>query len=442
MAEDTFPHPRDPSTIQTAAELRNVSGPKAVKNLKASKRERRVLRELALKMAGLAARPEEAEKAALWTRHNDLQETQPLVFCDPENGWNEIIPPDQLECHHPQLRVWEMTLRKELFWGIEMRDHRVIEPYFNVPYLYRDTGWGLSDEKIGGHNGGSYIWDPPIKNYDRDFPRLKTPRYIIDSEATSRLKEMAEEIFVDVLTVRLRGSWWWSLGLTQDFIWLRGLENLMMDMCDHPHWVHRLMEFLSRGTLAKLDYLETNGLLSLNTEGTYVGSGGFGWTTQLPEPGFRPEKVRTRDMWGFCESQETVGVSPQMFSEFVFPYQKPILERFGLNCYGCCEPLDSRWETVRQAPRLRRVSVSPWSHAEKMAEYLGNRYIFSLKPSPTPLSRPQMDEQLVRRELRKAIRATRSCRLEIIMKDNHTLGGNPSNVTRWCRIAREESEGS
>jgi hypothetical protein len=30
--------------------------------------------------------------------------------------------------------------------------------------------------------------------------------------------------------------------------------------------------------------------------------------------------------------------------------------------------------------------------------------------------------------------------VEIIMKDNHTIGHNPENVVRFCRIAREEIE--
>ncbi|MDP7287961.1 MAG: hypothetical protein QGH94_08205, partial [Phycisphaerae bacterium] len=76
-------------------------------------------------------------------------------------------------------------------------------------------------------------------------------------------------------------------------------------------------------------------------------------TDELPQADFTG-RVRLIDMWGFCESQETVGVSPEMFEEFVFPYQMPILERFGLNCYGCCEPLDNRWHVVKRFPRLRR----------------------------------------------------------------------------------------
>jgi hypothetical protein len=70
----------------------------------------------------------------------------------------------------------------------------------------------------------------------------------------------------------------------------------------------------------------------------------------------------------------------------VLPYQLPILSRFGLNCYGCCEPLDKRWEYVKQIPRLRRVSVSPWSNRAFMAEQLGANYILSMKPNPADLA--------------------------------------------------------
>ena len=145
-------------------------------------------------------------------------------------------------------------------------------------------------------------------------------------------------------------------------------------------------------------------------------------------------------MWGFAGSQETVGVSPQMFAEFVFPYQLRILERFGLNCYGCCEPLDKRWHIVQQIPNLCRVSISPWAELARMAEMLGDRYIYSMKPHPTDLAVSSLDEDRVRAQLREAFRITQNCRVEAIMKDNHTIGNNHQNVIRWCQIAREEAE--
>ena len=68
---------------------------------------------------------------------------------------------------------------------------------------------------------------------------------------------------------------------------------------------------------------------------------------------FDESHVRTMDMWGFTESQETVRVSPKMVGEFVFPYQRPLQERFGLNCYGCCEPLDKLCKDEEQ--RVRKI---------------------------------------------------------------------------------------
>jgi hypothetical protein len=193
---------------------------------------------------------------------------------------------------------------------------------------------------------------------------------------TSSLLACAEEVFEGILEVRLEGAWWWSLGMTSDLILLRGFEQALYDLYDDPKGFYALMAFLRDENLAKLDFLESQGLLSLNNGGDFIGTGGYGWSRELPAPGFDGTRMRTRDLWGFCESQETSGVSPELFEEFVFAYQLPILERFGLNIYGCCEPLDSRWEIVRRIPRLRKVTVSPLSDVHLMAERLGGRYNF------------------------------------------------------------------
>jgi len=403
-----------------------------------STQDRQVLRRLAAQVAELAARPVEQQKRALWYRHNALEPTRPLIFCDPENSWDEIIPPAQLECEGELARGWEVTLRKEIFWGAHMGDDRVIEPYFNVPHVYIESDWGMHETRTGGQDGGSYVWDAPLKSY-ADLDRLHFPQIVIDHEATDRVLDLARETLGDLLAVRLKTTWWWSVGMTWLLIRLRGLAQIMYDMFDHPDGLHRLMAFLRDGHQARLDFLEQNGLLSLNNDGSYVGSGGFGWTHELPQPDFDGH-VRTRDLWALAESQETVGISPHMFAEFVFPYQLPLLERFGLSCYGCCEPLDKRWPIVEQIPNLRRVSVSPWSERAQMAERLGDRYIYSMKPSPTDLAMDTFDEERIRAELRAALRATRDCRVEVIMKDNHTIRNDPQRVVRWVQIARQEAE--
>jgi len=52
---------------------------------------------------------------------------------------------------------------------------------------------------------------------------------------------------------------------------------------------------------------------------------------------------------------------------------------------------------------------------------------------------PSIDEVALRAEIRKDLHITRDCQVELIMKDNHTLGNNPMNAVRWCRIAKEEA---
>ncbi len=407
-------------------------------NSKISHSDCELLRRLAGQVADLAARPIETKKQQLWTKHNALKRTRPLIFCDPENGWHEIITANQIECQNLLARQWEMRLRKEIFWALKMGDDYTIQPYFDIPHSHNELDWGLKETRIGGENGGSYIWESPVKTED-DVEKLHNPKIKIDYQATEQLKSRAEQIFGDLLTVRVKTLWWWSLGLTRLLADLRGLQQIMYDVYDNPGLIHRLMAILRDGTIAMLDHLEKEKLLSFNGDGTYVGSGGLGWTNELPQSDF-DEKVRCADMWGFCESQETVGLSPEMFAEFIFPYQKAILERFGLNCYGCCEGLDKRWPVIQQFPNLRRISVSPWADKIKMAEQLAGKYIYSLKPSPTDLAMNTFDEDRIRAGLREAFQISQNCCVEAIMKDNHTLRNNPQRVIRWVQIAREEAE--
>ncbi len=435
--------PHDPAVLQDTAlrfDPEAIVQPASlgVNSASFSTADRQLLRQLAGQVAELAARPQEADKRRLWQQHNDLLPVRPLVFCDPENSWNEIIPQDDLRCSGELARQWEWHLRREIFWGTQMGDDRSVEPFFDVPHIYQGPDWGLRETRHGGQDGGSYVWDAPVQS-EADLQRLHYPCLRVDYPATQDRLALAQQIFGDLLTVRQKTIWWWSLGMTWTLVNLRGLQQIILDMVEHPDLLHRLMSLLRDGTLAMILSLEAKGLISLNNDATYVGSGGFGWTRQLPQADFSGQ-VRLKDMWGFGESQETVGVSPRMYAEFVLPYQLPILSRFGLNCYGCCEPLDQRWQYVRQIPRLRRVSISPWSDREKMAQALGKDYIFSMKPNPADLAMDDLDEPRLRLNLRHDLEVTRGCQVEVIMKDNHTIRNDPRRVIRWVQIVREEIE--
>lgn len=402
--------------------------------------DKSILRELANKVAAVAASPNEEQKKKLWTDHYSLKETRPLIFCDPETAWYEIFPARTLKCKGKLARVWEFRLLKEIYWAQQIKDDRVICETFTVQYVFDETSRGLDSQLVGGENGGAFTWTTPLKDY-ADADKLVPKQVRVDYQKTNQIVSLAQEVFGDILKVKLEGCWWWSLGMTTDMILLRGLEQMLMDMYDNTEKLHQVMAFLRDENLAKLDFLQSNGLLSLNNGGDFTGTGGYGWTTELPKPGFDPNKVRTQDMWGFCESQETIGVSPQLFEEFVFQYQLPMHERFGLNIYGCCEPLESRWHIIKRIPRLRKVTVSPWSDVNVMAENLGRDYVYCRKINPSYMSTPVLDEEMARKEIAKTFLATKAngCPTEILLRDVVTLSGNPENAIRWTQIVKEES---
>lgn len=405
------------------------------------KKDRNIIRELAARVAEIASRDEQLTNKDLWTRHNALQEKKPLIFIDPEYAWYEIFPADQLICTGNLARIWEFKLLKEIYWAEKIKDDRVIEPVFKIYYAYGENGRGLDAKIIGGEKGGAYTWKPALKNLD-DIDKIHFKKIIVDFKKTKRLYELAGEILGDILEIKLEGAWWWSFGMTYDLIFFRGIEQTMYDMYDNPDKLHKVMKFLHDENMIMLDFLESNGLLTLNNGGDFIGTGGYGWSDELPSPGFDGKKVMTYDMWGFCESQETVGVSPELFEEFIFPYQLSILQRFGLNIYGCCEPLDKRIEIIKKIPRLRRITVSPWSNVKEMAEKIGKNYIYSRKVNPSDISIPLIDETHIRNGLRETFKAIykNNCCSEILMRDIRTLSFNPENAIRWTQIAREEAE--
>jgi hypothetical protein len=403
--------------------------------------DKKILAELARQLRALSERPREEEKRRLWYDHNDLKERYPVVLADPENGWNEIVTEEMLECTGSLARRWEWILRRQIFWGEQLLDDRPIEGVFEIGYTYTDSGWGLDVVYHGGEDGTAYMWEPAITD-PRDIDRIKIPRIQIDYETTENTLNLARSILGDELEVKLRGVNGDSASphMSRDLANMLGLEAMMMKMVDEPETIHGIMGKLLEGHLAKLDFLQDKGLLTLNNDSSYVGSGGIGYTRDLPRRELSAQDyARTEDLWLLTESQETVGVSPEMFEEFILPYQVPLHERFGLNCYGCCEPLDSRWHLVRGIPNLRRVSVSAWADEEKMAVNLGGSCVYSRKPNPADLAAPQLDEPSARGSIRRTLETTKGgCIVELIMKDNHTIGGNPNNIVRWVEVAREE----
>ena len=101
--------------------------------------------------------------------------------------------------------------------------------YFDIPYYHTNTGWGVVPERIGGENGGIYEIKHVLIDYENDFEKVRFPRIDVDFSHSKQVLEIAIDIFSGILKIRQFTSWWWTLGMTWDYLDLRGMEDFLCD---------------------------------------------------------------------------------------------------------------------------------------------------------------------------------------------------------------------
>jgi hypothetical protein len=398
-------------------------------------RDRLILRELAHRVAEIAALPIMAERRRMWRLHHRLQRVRPMVLVFPEGSWRELLPEAGMLCEGQEARQIEWRLRSRIYHHEHLHDDTVIEGTWTVNKQVTTTGWGLEPQHVPSTQAtGAWGFDPVILGLD-DLKKLHYPEVIYDTEGSAKDLERMQDLFGDVLSVRPKGVAHISFHLMQIYCQLRGLAQVMWDMYDNPAMLHEAMAFLQEGNRRLVQqYIDLN-LLSLNNDDTYHSSGGMGYTDELPLPDYDPARIRPCDMWSSAEAQEMAQVSPEMHSEFILQYEKPLLEPFGLNGYGCCEDLTSKLDDVFTIPHLRRISISPFANVDRCAEKLGHRFIYSWKPHPAHLV-GDFDAAKVRGYIKHTLDVTRDCVIEMILKDTHTCENHPERFTRWTDIAQ------
>src|SRR4030067_506469 len=168
------------------------------------------------------------------------------------------------------------------------------------------------------------------------------------------------------------------------------------------------MAFLRDNVLRIMRWAEVEHLLILNNGNQDSFGSSYNFTTRLPAPGSNGSPPHLSDLWGFTNSQETVGVSPRKYHEFCFPYYREVCEPFGLLYYGCCEPAHPFWGDIRQLPHLKKVSISRWCDQNFMGEALrGSEIVYSRKPDPHYLSVDErLDEEAWAAHIRQTLEAT------------------------------------
>ena len=401
-------------------------------------RDVQILRDLAKRYAEIAAKDIQDERRDLWRRHNSLERTRPLIYVRWTAAWDEA-PESRLQCEDPFFQQHERFLRQMIFQDT-LGDDYIIEPWITqrAMVVMPTGGWGFEyvhDRKVAG---GSWQFDPPMESLD-DIDGVASPHHVIDEEATARNVARLQDAVGDMLEVAVdRGPAYmsWRGDISYDLAQLRGLSQLMLDMADNPDWLHRLAKHMSDSILRCQDEAEAAGDWRLTGHSNQA----MCYAKELSDPKANSGPVQRKQLWLFMAAQEFALISPRMHEEFLFQYQFPILERFGLTAYGCCEDLTHKIDMLRRLRNLRRIAVTPVADVKKCAEQIGEDYVFSWRPNPAEMICCGFDPDHVRKVIHQGMEDSKGCHVDITLKDVQTVQDHPENLREWVRVVRSVTD--
>jgi len=406
-------------------------------------KEKTILRKLGEEIAVISALPVHKEKVLLWTGLNDLRSERPMVWIN-EIPWHEMNVNDELTLQtvNPWAREFEQKLRREIYQWKHMPGDMIVNDYIECPLAIHSTDFDIiedvdivrTDEKSDIY---SRHFNVQIKEPE-DIEKIKMPRITHYEKTTEVMFDTLNELFKDIMPVRKVG---------QTHIWFTpwdylirwwGVEESMVDLIMRPDMVNAAVERMTDAWICELDQFIEQNLLSLDNNNTRIGSGGYGYTSELPGKEYDAAWVKPHNMWGCSNAQILVQVSSEMHWEFALKHEMRWLEKWGLTYYGCCEPLDTKLDIMKRIPNLRKISVSPWADLEKIVREAGDKYVLSIKPSPAIFAAGNWDPKTARSALEKIMMKTKGIsHVELIMKDISTVGYHPENLWEWEKIAMD-----
>jgi hypothetical protein len=393
---------------------------------------RSVVQELGKRYAEIAALPRQQETIDGWRRLNGLQETRPMVRID-QLPWHELDwGQKEMINTEGELAGIERQLRMTIYAWEHFKADMVVLPYFGIQKTVRNDmpgpGWIVERKGLSQH------FDEQLTTLE-EVRALEIPVVEVDPERDQQRLEQVSELFDGILPVRLTGGVRHS-GLWDKITMVISPERVLYDLIDRPEYVSELIAKYVKIESGILDQCEAFGVLEAAPVGIHC-TGAF--CDELPSPEYDGKKPTAKDTWTFAMSQIFSEVSPAMHDEFEIEPMKPLLERYGLVYYGCCEPLHHKIDIIRKIKNVRKISVSPWADKEIAAENIHGDYVFSSKPNPAHVAMGSFDADLVRKDLTETVEICRrhNTPCELILKDVSTVCNDPSRLTEWEKIAMD-----
>lgn len=405
------------------------------------------LHDLARRYAEICAKDIQNERRDLWRKHNSLIRTRVPVICSwyRQSNVKSFILADQLVCQDPIYRSYELWLRNMIYHEA-IGDDTIYEPWLTVRAVHRvppqcrnGAIWGIPYTRKEIADTQAWRIEPSIMHIDQVSQLVATP-HMVDEEETNRRVSCLHDAVGDILEIDVDRSplyeCYGGSDLCEALGYLVGIGNLMVYMYDRPELIHALVNFMQKSVIEQYNQAEKSGDWSLTNNFNL----GMPYCQELADPQPNHHHVKMKQLWFFTCAQAFTLVSPSMFEEFMLDYQMPIMGRFGLVSYACCEDVTHKIASLRKIPNLRRIGVTPASNVRSCAEQIGNDFVFSWKPNPAMIC-CGFDTEYIRKTIREGLEASRGCIVDIILKDISTVQGHAERLKQWTQIVRKVVEG-
>jgi len=400
--------------------------------------DREIIRSLAMRQMELAKSEVNQKVINDWYKHHAFGGGRPMIHIEMGTFYNEAVAP-LMKCTGKTAREIESRIHMMSFNREYIGDDHPVADFFPIKVNASMQPFGLEVSRTHAQAANTtslgHKYTHHIMDLEQDFHKLNAANIFINADDVATQMDYINEHIGDILPAKLIGDALYSVP-TRDLVSIMDMETMYMAMYDYPELFHKMMRQLTDDYLSFFNQMEQSKLLRPVAGCDYVAQGSWGFTKELPETG---NDLRSTDLWGYMDSQETVAISPAMFEEFLWPYYKEIAERIGLLSYGCCEPVHKVWYLFGTLPNLRKISISPWCDEAVMAEYLqGTNVIYHRKPESTFLGTgTNLDEEAFRAYMNVTKSLTRGLTVEITQRDIYTINNDMDKVRRYIEIIRD-----